>query len=103
MGAHEGHLRGIGNIGESLLDTESAPRVIAILENTAVTEARDVHLVAVVFDPAGNAIASSRTIVSVIPPGGRENLVFTWPEAFTSPVGRIDVLPLRAPVATQSE
>ncbi len=83
---------------KSLLDADTAPRVIAIAENTAVTEAREVHFVAVVFDPAGNAIAASRTIVPVLPPEARENLVFTWPEAFTSPVGRVDVLPLRAPV-----
>lgn len=89
--------RAITITGKSLLDTNSAPRVIAIAENTAVMEAREVHFVAVVFDPAGNAIASSRTIVPVLAPGSRENLVFTWPEAFTSPVGRVDVLPLRAP------
>lgn len=83
--------------GKSLLDAQTAPRVIAIAENTAVTEAREVHFVAVVFDTAGNAIASSRTIVPVFAPGARENLVFTWPEAFTAPVGRVDVLPLRKP------
>lgn len=84
--------------GKSLLDVLTAPRVIAIVHNTSVSEAREIHVVAVVFDTAGNAIASSRTIVPVLPPNGRENLVFTWPEAFTAPVGRVDVLPLRAPV-----
>ncbi len=85
--------------GKSLLDVDTAPRVIAIAENTAVSEAREIHFVAVVFDTAGNAIASSRTIVPVLSAGARENLVFTWPEVFSSPVGRIDVLPLRKPVS----
>ncbi len=89
--------------GKSILDAETAPRVIAIAENTAVSEAREVHFVAVVFDPGGNAIASSRTIVPVLAPEARENLVFTWPEAFTSPIGRIDVLPLRAPAPLEVE
>lgn len=89
--------------GKSLLDAQTAPRVIAIAENTAVTESRDVEFVAVVFDPGGNAIASSRTVVRLLAPEGKENLVFTWPEAFTSPVGRVDVIPRRAPVYISGE
>jgi len=89
--------------GKALLDAQTSPRVIAIAENSAVTEARDVWFVAVVFDPAGNAIAASRTFVPVIAPEGRENLVFTWPEAFATNVGRIDVLSLRAPIPEREE
>ncbi len=84
--------------GKSLLDAQTSPRVIAIAENVAVVDAREVAFVAVVFDPGGNAIASSRTIVPLLAPGGKENLVFTWPEPFTSPIGRVDVISLRAPV-----
>ena len=84
--------------GKSLLDVQTAPRVIAIAENTAVTDARDMHFVAVVFDMAGNALGASRTLVPFLPREGKENLVFTWPESFTMPVGRVDVLPLREPL-----
>jgi hypothetical protein len=83
--------------GKSLLDVNTAPRVIAIAENVAVSEAREIEFVAAVFDQAGNAMASSRTIIPLLPSDGRENLVFTWPEPFPAPVGRIDVIPLRAP------
>ncbi len=83
--------------GKTIADTGTMPRVSALAENTDVSEARDVEFVAVVFDTAGNAIASSRTVLPIMVSQRRYDVVFTWPTPFTSPVGRIDVLPVRKP------
>ena len=84
--------------GRKIENATTEPRVSALAENTDVKEIRDVEFVAVVFDTVGNAIASSRTTVTIMEPGERYDLVFTWPDPMEKPVGRIDVLPMRKPV-----
>jgi len=83
--------------GKAITGANSEPRVIAVAENTDVRALKDVEFVAAVFDTQGNAIASSRTVLPRMEPGGRYDLSFTWPEPFSVPVGRVDVLPLRDP------
>ena len=84
--------------GKTITDVTTMPRVSATAENTAVAEARDVEFVATVFDTAGNALASSRTVIPLMAPGERIPLVFTWPDPFARTVGRVDILPRRMPV-----
>lgn len=72
---------------------ENAPRIVATVENPYATPLRNVKLIATVFNEQGNAIAATQTIVSLVPPQGSEEAVFTWPGPFTEPVGRIDVRP----------
>jgi hypothetical protein len=83
--------------GKSMTDPGTTPRVTATAENTAVSDVRDMQFVAVVFDPGGNAIGASRTIIPLLRGGERKELVFTWPDPFLSAIGRIDVIPLRMP------
>ena len=83
--------------GKKVSDVDTMPRVTAIAENTDVFPLRDVEFVATVFDPAGNAIASSRTIIEIMRPGEKIPLTFTWPDPFEYPTGRIDVLPRLEP------
>jgi len=84
--------------GKAMGGTLEEPRVNAIAENTDVRALKDVEFVAVIFDTQGNAIAASRTVLPRMEPGERHDLVFTWPYALNVPVGRIDILPRRAPV-----
>lgn len=79
------------------LDFETKPRLTASAKNSAVSDAEDVVFIAVLFDPAGNAFATSQTIVPLIPAGESVDLVFTWPDPFTQQVGRVDVTPIRMP------
>ena len=78
-------------------DAATAPRVSANIRNTSVSDMRDVTFMVVVFDPAGNAFASSQTAVDSIEAGETQSIVFTWPDAFRIQVGRIEVTPLVAP------
>lgn len=84
---------------ERMQDPGTAPRLSATVENLSVRDARDIAFVTVVFDPGGNAIAASQTILGVLRGGERGEVVFTWPEGFERAVGRIDITPLVAPVS----
>ncbi|MBI5456204.1 hypothetical protein HY969_00520 [Candidatus Kaiserbacteria bacterium] len=86
--------------GKTIEGADSMPRLSAIAENTSVVDAQDVQFVAVVFDPAGNAIAASRTEVPDLAAGEKRDIIFTWPDPFVGSVGRLDVIPLRAPEPT---
>lgn len=80
-----------------LSDTNTVPRITATAENSSVVDIRNVTFVAIVLDPAGNAFAASQTAVDVLPAGGSEEIVFTWPDRFSVTVGRMLVLPLVQP------
>ncbi len=88
--------------GKSLEGADTMPRLSASAENTSVSDAQDIQFVAVVFGPGGNAIGASRTVIPKLIAGAREDLVFTWPDPFTPPVGPLDVIPLRRPELTTS-
>jgi hypothetical protein len=81
-------------------ETDTTPHVVATVHNTDISEMDNVTFVATVFDTAGNAFATSRTLVPVIPAGGTMQITFTWPNAFTTQVGQVDILPILAPVET---
>jgi hypothetical protein len=75
------------------------PHVSADITNTAVTDQSRITYVATLFDGAGNAFASSQTILQSLAGGATSNIVFTWPSAFTTTPTRIDILPVMKPVA----
>jgi hypothetical protein len=89
--------------GKTLSGERSEPRVEAFAENTSVAEIRDARFVAVIFDPTGNAIAASHTVIPIFRPGAREGIVFTWPDPLEDSVGRVDVIPLARPTVAASE
>ena len=90
----------IGN--KKLSGTDRMPRLEATVENTSTRTISDAGFVAVLFSPAGNARAASRTELASIKPGMPQEIVFTWPEPFVGTVGRIDILPLMEPMSGEN-
>jgi len=78
--------------------TASVPRLAATVLNTSVASVIQPSFAGVIFDPAGNAFASSATTLDRLAPGEKREIVFTWPDPFPYAVGRIDILPLLPPV-----
>ena len=78
-------------------DLTFLPRISADVKNLDVAPMFDASLVAVIFDPGGNAFAASGTHIDRFPEGSQQNVVFTWPTPFTTPIGRIDILPVGKP------
>jgi len=77
---------------------DTAPRLTAIAENVSVAPVSDLSFVAVIFDPAGNARASSETALARLNAGEKQQIIFTWPDRFAGPVGRIDILAVAPPM-----
>ncbi len=76
-------------------DTE--PRVAVDITNTSSKDAMDVVFVATLFDSAGNAFASSETVVPLLIGKETVAVVFTWPRPLNRRAARIDVLPVLPP------
>lgn len=82
----------------SLTDTDSVPKLRATLENRGITPARDLAVFAVLYNIDGNVVQSSRTYVPFIERDSEGQAFFTWPEAFTDRVTKIDVFVTEAPL-----
>jgi len=79
-------------VSKELHSEDLGPRIEAVLQNPDVTPLHDIEAVATVFDEHDNAINASRTIVELLPAGGKTTIVFTWPEPFSAKPVRIDVI-----------
>ncbi|MBP9771466.1 MAG: hypothetical protein KBD16_00875 [Candidatus Pacebacteria bacterium] len=73
---------------------DSAPRLTARVTNHSLDSIETLPLVAVLYDTDQNSLHASRTILKNVPGDSTSDLVFTWPEAFTVPVGRIEIIPI---------
>lgn len=71
-----------------------APRIRATLMNPTAFPIYDVRPVATVFDQAGNAIAASQTLVTMIGGQGEAQALFVWNVPFIEPPARVEVLPV---------
>lgn len=64
----------------ALSGVDLRPRLTALLENTEVTSASDVEVVATIFNELGKPLTSSQTLLDEIAGLSREEVVFTWPQ-----------------------
>ena len=80
-----------------LTGANGTPRLEATVLNGSVAAISDISFVAVIFSTSGNAFASSKTTLLRLYPGEKQQIVFTWPDAFDLRVGRIDIFPLVLP------
>lgn len=74
-----------------LVDADARPRLNVRLENTALTEARDVEVVATIFDSMGNPLTSSQTFIQNFAPRSQSDIVFTWPRPIATTVRSCEV------------
>jgi len=63
----------------ALVEAGTRPKLNVKMENTELVEARDVEVVATIFDARGNPLTASQTFVDIFPARGQTDLVFTWP------------------------
>ncbi|MEK7107173.1 MAG: hypothetical protein AAB899_03230 [Patescibacteria group bacterium] len=79
----------------------SSPRLTALAENISIAPVSDMSFVTVIFDPSGNARASSMTSLSRLNASEKQQITFTWPKPFTSAIGRVDIFPVVSPVSLE--
>ena len=82
---------------KEISSTFTAPRLSATIKNSSVDDISNISLVAVIFDPAGNAFAASATTIQELGPDADSQIMFTWPDPFMIQSGRIDIIPVVAP------
>jgi hypothetical protein len=70
-----------------------SPAITATLLNPIAKPLYDVAVVVTVFDPSGNAIAASSTLVPILSAQGSAPIVFTWNVPFTDTPARVEILP----------
>ncbi len=76
---------------------DSSPRLTARLVNHSLDSIPELPLVAVIYDAEQNVLHASRTVLKNVAGAGEMDMVFTWPQAFTSSVGTIDIIPVPQP------
>ncbi|OGG67032.1 hypothetical protein A2Z56_00185 [Candidatus Kaiserbacteria bacterium RIFCSPHIGHO2_12_45_16] len=74
-----------------LLSTDTRPRLNVSVENTELTEARNVEVVATIFNRAGQPVTASQTFIDVFGARSTQNVVFTWPNSIAKTVRSCEV------------
>lgn len=64
----------------SLVGADSRPRLITQLTNTSLDTAKDVEVVAVIFNSQKKPLTASRTFLTEFPGRSTQEVVFTWPQ-----------------------
>ncbi len=67
-------------IKRDLVGADSSPRLLAEVRNNALDEAKNVEIVATIFDTQKKPLTASRTVVDYFEGRTNQNITFTWPE-----------------------
>lgn len=75
----------------SLTDADTRPRLKAVVENTELTTAENVEVVATIFSSAGVPLTASQTFIDSISPRSSKDTVFTWPNSIAKIVRSCEI------------
>jgi len=84
---------GISTISKVLSKEDTAPRLNVELNNKTLQDMDNVEVVAILYNDSDNAVAFSRTKIDSLKAETTQKVVFTWPEAFSSKVYKIEIVP----------
>src|SRR6185295_2480947 len=79
-------------VTEQHLD-EQGLRVTATIQNLTALPVLSASVTALLYDANGNLVNASQTIVTNLLARASKDLVFTWPQPFTAPISRVDIVP----------
>jgi Mg-chelatase subunit ChlD len=72
-------------------DADSVPKLTAQIRNQSLMVARDVDIVATVFDSAGKPLTTSSTFVDYFPGRTTQDVVFTWPQPIATTIKSCEI------------
>lgn len=78
-------------LDHAILNADSRPRVTASIENTELTDARNVEIVATIFDRAGTPLTASKTFVDKFDARTTREITFTWPNPIAKTIRSCEV------------
>jgi hypothetical protein len=82
----------ISNI--ELSNETTSPRLSATIKNNSLFTIPNVSVIAILHEKGGNAIATSRTFLSVLAPLQNTDINFTWPEPLSQVVVEKELIPM---------
>jgi Mg-chelatase subunit ChlD len=74
------------DLNRELMNADSKPRLEVEIENTGISTAEDVEVVATVFNEKGEAVTASQTYIDAISARSTEDIIFTWPNSIAHTV-----------------
>jgi Mg-chelatase subunit ChlD len=74
-----------------LLAIDSDPRLSVTLENTALTKANGIEVVATLFNTVGEPITASQTFIDSFDGRSSKNIVFTWPQPLSKTIRSCEI------------
>lgn len=86
-------VEGLSVENRTLRDENIAPQLDAVIRNQSFQDIFNVNIIATVFNADNVAIASSRTVIDLLPRQSSSAVTFTWPLPFRDSVSRIDIIP----------
>lgn len=69
-----------------LTNADARPRLDAVVENSELSSASEVEIVATLFNDRGEPVTASETFIEIIQARSKSNVVFTWPKSITKTV-----------------
>jgi Mg-chelatase subunit ChlD len=75
----------------NLIGVDLRPRLNVKLENTEITEAENVEVVATIFNRAGEPVTASQTFIDTFAAKSTREIVFTWPNSIAKTVRSCEV------------
>lgn len=75
----------------ALSGADSQPRLRAVVENAEITSARNVEVIATIFNAEGEAVTASQTLVDELPGQAGKEVYFTWPQPIAKTVRSCEV------------
>lgn len=91
----------LGSANIQLTGTDTFPQLSADIVNNTLFDYKDIEVVVILYNAAGNAITASKTYIETIAQQTSEKVYFTWPKKFDEPVTKIEIIPRLNPFIQQ--
>ncbi|HMO79039.1 MAG TPA: hypothetical protein PJ997_02490 [Candidatus Paceibacterota bacterium] len=79
---------------QRFFEVDGLPRISADITNTSIFRSKDIKIVVIIYDEQGNAITTSSTIVDTLEKDQTRQIIYTWPQQFSRPMSRFEIIPL---------
>ncbi len=79
---------------EIIENEENSPRIKAKIQNISLKTLQDIDVIVLTYDVFDNVLGTSSTFVDRLNPEEVRDIVFTWPQAFSEEVARIELIPI---------
>lgn len=75
----------------SLTGADTAPRLAVTIENAELTVAKNIEIVATLFNAAGQPITASQTFIDALAGRSVKDIVFTWPNSISKTIRSCEI------------